>query len=469
MNNLTPPRIDGRVLGVLGIVLALVCWAALLLLRVLVFGLPLTPANILVELILVAAGSALFWFWIVATLNRQNAEVRLQAERLAALHAATTALTTEHELRPVLQKVVDLSRELIHARYGALGILSEEGDQIGQFIASGISPSAQAQIGRFPGGHGLLGASLFQGETVRVADIAADERSSGLPTHHPDMHSFLSVPITSKGRIFGNLYLADKLAQGDHRSANQPDDHVEFTTEDQELLEMFAAQAAIAIEDAQLHRATRQVAVMRERERIGMDLHDGVIQSIYAIGLMLDDTAHRLDSDTELAEERIANAITGLNSVIRNIRAYIHDLRSPDFSDKSLESGVEELIREMEAYSVLEVTSDIEADAAENMSQNQVAELLYIVQEALTNIRRHSHASAAHIVARFEEDNLLLTIEDDGVGFAQDALGDHGGHGLRNMAQRALQSQGTLELNTAPGSGTRITVRIPAKVAVSSS
>lgn len=461
MRNQTETRINGRKLGFLGIALAIACWVGLVLLRWLVFDLPLSIASVLVELVLVGVGSALFWYWIVTTLRRQDAEVRQQAERLEALHSATTSLITEHELRPVLQKVVDLSRELIHARYGALGILDEDGKQIDQFITSGVPHSAEAQIGRLPAGDGLLGLSLFQGESVRVADISQDERGAGLPPHHPDMHSLLSVPISSKGRVFGNLYLADKLPDRDDRTLSKPQEHIRFTADDQELLEMFAAQAAIAIEDAQLHRATRQVAVMRERERIGMDLHDGVIQSIYAIGLMLDDTAHRLRDDPNLVEERITYAISGLNSVIRNIRAYIHDLRSPDFSDKGVESGIEELIREFEAYSVLEVTSDIDPKLGENISQKQTSQLLHILQEALTNVRRHSHASAVNLSLQESDGNAKLTIVDNGIGFSIDGTDKDAGHGLHNMAERALKAHGTLELDSRLGVGTRITVSIP--------
>lgn len=461
MRNLSDTRINGRLLGALGIALALLCWAGLVILRRFVFNLPMSVTSVAVEFALVAAGSALFWYWIVVTLDRQNAAVRRQTERLEALHAATTALTTEHELRTVLQKVVDLSRELIHARYGALGMLDDEGRQIDQFITSGVSSSAHVQIGRFPDGKGLLGVSLFDGHSLRVADIAHDDRRAGLPAHHPDMHSFLSVPISSKGRIFGNLYLADKFPPRDSRGLIQPHEHVEFTADDQELLEMFAAQAAIAIEDAQLYRATRQIAVMRERERIGMDLHDGVIQSIYAIGLMLDDTAHRLREDQDLAEQRIANAIQGLNTVIRNIRAYIHDLRSPDYSDKDIDAGIEELIREFEAYSVLNVAADVDRGASEAISQYQGSQLLHILQEALTNIRRHSHATQAQVSLHRDNASLVLTVEDDGVGFSRDSLDDHAGHGLRNMAERALKAHGVMELDSVPGSGTRITIKIP--------
>jgi signal transduction histidine kinase len=454
-------KLNGRTLSILGVTLALASWLALVLLRVFVFKLPVSSTDIAVELFLVGLGSILFWLWIVSMLKKQEAEIRSQNERLEALHAATVALTTEHELRPVLQKVVDLSRQLINARYGALGILDEDGEKIDQFITSGVSPSTQSRIGHFPAGAGLLGVSLYDGESIRVADIGQDERKAGLPIHHPDMHSFLSVPISSKGRIFGNLYLANKQPKIVDGTNIQLHASIEFTEDDQELLEMFAAQAAIAIEDAQLYRASRQVAVLRERERIGMDLHDGVIQSIYAIGLMLDDTAHRLRDDPDLADERITNAISGLNTVIHNIRAYIHDLRSPDYSDKDILIGLDELIREFEAYTVLEVTSYVDSDAVEGITQRQASQLLHIVQEALTNIRRHSHASVAHVIIREHNEHLVLTIEDDGIGFVMEQSENHAGHGLHNMAERALKAHGTLELDSMPGSGTRISVSIP--------
>jgi signal transduction histidine kinase len=374
---------------------------------------------------------------------------------------ASIALTTEHELRAVLQKVIDLSRELIRARYGALGILDETGQRIDRFITSGVSPSAQAQIERLPVGSGILGISLFQGQSVRIANVVEDRRASGFPPNHPHIHSFLGVPIASKGRIFGNLYLADKLPERDDRVPFQSHEYLEFTAQDQELLEMFAAQAAIAIEDAHLYRENRQIAVMRERERIGMDLHDGVIQSIYAVGLMLDDTQHRLRTEPDLAEERISNAISGLNSVIRDIRAYIQDLRSPDFPDKNVELGIEELIAELEAYSVLEVSADIDPTAVAGISQRNSTELLHIVQEALTNIRKHSHASIVNVSLSKDNHRVKLIIEDDGVGFTPETAQNGAGHGLRNMAERALKARGSLELSSAPGAGTTITVSMP--------
>ena len=450
-----------RFLGALGVALAIVCWVALILLRRFGFGLPISAADVAIELALVAAGSAVFWRVIARTLERRAAEVRRRTQHLEALHEASMALATEHELRAILQKVVDLSRKLSRARYGALGLLDHDGLQIEQFITSGIPPETQARIGSPPIGKGILGQSLFHGRALRVPHISRDARAAGYPPNHPHMESFLGVPIMSKGRVFGNLYVADKLPEsaGDEASASSPP--IEFSQEDQEILEMFAAQVAIAIENAQLHRQNRQIAVLHERERIGMDLHDGVIQSIYAIGLMLDDTQHRLDADPALARERLSHAITGLNGVIRDIRAYIHDLHSRQLRGRDLAQGIEELVRDLESYSMLSVLVDIDSEKAAAVTPQQSSELLHIVQEALINVRKHAHASTVRINLHETGNRLQLTIEDDGIGFRHDPAGIQTGHGLRNMAERTQNLGGVLETDSKPGHGTRITVSLP--------
>ncbi len=249
--------------------------------------------------------------------------------------------------------------------------------------------------------------------------IAGDPRAAGYPPHHPRMDSFLSVPIVSKGRVFGNLYVADKLPDAhDAIDANDAKDLApgpSFSEEDQEILEMFAIQAAIAIENAQLYRQNRSLAIMRERERIGMDLHDGVIQSIYAIGLMLDDAQHRLDSEPDLTRERIATAIRGLNGVIGDIRAYIHDLRPLQFRGHDLRQGIEELARELESFSLLTVTVDLDSVAARAITPEQTDELLHIVQESLVNVRKHARAASVQITLRHTDQRIELSVEDDGV------------------------------------------------------
>ena len=161
---------------------------------------------------------------------------------------------------------------------------------------------------------------------------------SGFPEHHPEMRSLLGVPIKTKGKVIGDLYLVEKL------DSNHPDSGkiIRFTEEDKQILEMFATQAAIAIENARLYRQVQQLAILEERQRFGMDLHDGVIQSIYAVGLMLEDIQRRIHTEPDVAKEGIFNSIKSLNTAMSDIRNYILDLRPQHFQGRDIVQGMED-------------------------------------------------------------------------------------------------------------------------------
>ena len=166
-----------------------------------------------------------------------------------------------------------------------------------------------------PGVAGLLGLIIREGRSFRIPDLASDPRRYGFPPNHPEMHSFLGVPITVKGRPLGDLYLTNK------RGA------VEFSRADQELVEMFALHAGIAIENARLHEQVQRLAVVTERERIGQDLHDGIIQRIYAVALSLEDVPELMVAEAGEASARIERAIEGLNQTIRDMQTKREFLR----------------------------------------------------------------------------------------------------------------------------------------------
>jgi len=405
--------------------------------------------------------------------DRSDAAGR-RAAQIDAMRAASSALTSELDLNAVLQKVVDLSLELVNARYAALGVLNPEGTEIEQFITAGIPREMRARIGPFPRGHGLLGAIIEEGRSIRVDNIAADPRSTGEPGHHPHMHTFLGVPIVSKGRVFGNLYLTDKKPVAKEwgsdrvggstksRSTQHAADaqtHPPFTEEDEETLELFAMQAAIAIENALLHRQSEALVIAKERERIAMDLHDGIIQSIYAIGLTLDDGRFYLEQDPARTRSRIDRAIDNLNGVIRDLRNYIMDLEPERFRERDLATGLEDLARELRAGSFLNVVTELSAGAAAQLDHDQTHALLHIANEALANARKHARATTIRITLTNEEGLLGLVIKDDGIGI-DDTAATHG-HGLANMAHRAQQLGASLEIESDLGRGTRVAIAVP--------
>src|SRR3954468_18071915 len=228
------------------------------------------------------------------------------ATALAALDDAARAIAGVLRIEDVLQLIVDRVRDLVDAEYAALGIVGPSG-RIEQFITSGMDPHVRHAIGPLPAGRGLLGLIIREGRSYRIPSIAEHPDSSGFPAHHPPMTSFLGVPVTEHGISVGNLYLTEKRGQP------------EFSETDQSLVETFALHAGIAIDNARLHAQAGRAAVADERERIGRDLHDGIIQSLYAVSLSLEDVPELMAETPTEAMRRVDEAIESLHLAIRDI------------------------------------------------------------------------------------------------------------------------------------------------------
>ena len=402
-------------------------------------------------------GTFLFSMRIFRMIDKREAEIQRRTEQLAALNEAALSLTKELDISVVLEKVVNLSRELVNAKYGALGVLDESGESVEQLITSGITQEQRALVGTLPNDHGLLGIMIKEGQPLSIPEITEDPRSVGFPPNHPAMHSVLGVPIRSKGKVIGNLYLTDKIPQ----SSNSGADYTVFSEQDQQILEMFATQAEIAIENAKLYRQSQQLAILQERERFRMDLHDGIMQSIYAIGLMLEESQHQIKSDPEVVSKVILRATQGLNDVISDIRNYILDLRPQRLQGLDLQSGLNELTRELRVNTFVNVQLHIGVLEHLSLLPDQTAEILHIAKEALTNVRRHAHASNVKISLKCDSTNLFLTIEDDGIGIDPDVADKTMGNGLRNMSDRASALRGEVYVEPCDTGGTRVFMSMP--------
>ena len=405
--------------------------------------------------VVLAAGAIGFTVLVFGWIEQREGEARWRSDQLSALHRATLALTEELDLSTVLQLVVDQARTLADAKYGALGVLDEKNIFFDQFITSGITPEQRARLGRPPLGHGLLGVLIKDGEPLQIPDISADPRGVGFPLNHPPMRSLLGVPIKFKDKILGDLYLTDKMTASGQVT--------NFSDQDQRLLEMFASQAAIAIKNAQLYRQSQELALLQERERFGMDLHDGVIQSIYAIGLMLEDAQYQNQKEggSEGVRTNIARSIDGLNDVIRDIRTYILDLRPQRFQGRFLPEGLAELVREVRAHSFLDVDLQIGPWDWPQLSSEYTVEILHIAREALTNIRKHSRASQVVISLTRQPKSLELKITDNGIGFDAEQAMLGTGNGLHNMQERAQLLNGNIIFVQRADKGTSVELSIP--------
>ena len=383
----------------------------------------------------------------VATRARARAE---RAERqLSALDQAVRGISGVLEVERVLQLIVDRVRDLVQAQYAAIGIV-DAGGAIERFVTSGISDEHRHRIGELPRGRGLLGLIIREDRSYRIPDISAHPERHGFPPHHPEMHSFLGMPIRTSDAVVGRLYLTNKLGAG------------EFNSHDQALVEMFAMHAGIAIENARLHDQVRRLAVVDERDRISRDLHDSVIQAIYAQTLALDDVPDLMDDDPAEARRRVDEAIDALHAVIRDIRNFIFGLRPVMLESGSLADGLRQLATELHRNGAVEVAVSIPDDPTQTDPPIEVvAELLAITREALSNVARHASATHASVSMTTAADELRLELADNGRGFHAERSADQGHHGLANMRARSDALGGTFEVVSSPSDGTRIIINVP--------
>jgi signal transduction histidine kinase len=183
------------------------------------------------------------------------------SDRMRALLEAGVVLTSELSLESLLQRIVELAAELTEAQYAALGVIDPSGTELERFVTTGIDEETRTKIGDLPRGRGILGVLIRDAEVLRLHDLSDDPRSVGFPPNHPPMHTFLGVPIHLRRVAYGNLYLTEKAGGAD------------FTQEDEEIVTLLAAQAAVAIENARLYEsATRWSQQLESLMEVGAAL-----------------------------------------------------------------------------------------------------------------------------------------------------------------------------------------------------
>jgi signal transduction histidine kinase len=380
------------------------------------------------------------------------------AHQSAALRAVTEAvlgLAGEPTLEPVLERLVHAVRDLVGARYAALGIPDDDGTGFDRFITSGMSEEQIEAIGPLPRTHGLLAAMLTDPEPYRTDDIRADPRFEWWPEAHPRMRSFLGVPLTFKGDIVGAFYLTDKDGG--------------FDEADVDLVRGLAAHAAVLIENARLFEASRERSIAEERSRLARDLHDALIQRLFSLNLTLEAAASTaVGDDPAPTLEALARARGLVDSALAELRTLIFELRPPALEADGLVGALRKHAELLSRAHGLPVTVvDARPPGVDTSGPDAGRVLWRVAEEALSNALRHAGASAVTVTVTVEADGraggrTVLVVADDGVGFDPEARSIAARRlGLVSMRERVEAAGGTFEILSAPGRGTTVRASVP--------
>ena len=369
--------------------------------------------------------------------------MNIPLEKLSEIAAAVNQSAYAGGLEQVLESIASVSRDLVKTRFAALGVPDGKGG-LRFFKTVGIPPDEMRRISHLPHGEGLLGVIMEERQTLRIERMQDDPRSAGFCENHPEMTTLLGVPILAGARLFGMLYLCDRLD-------GQP-----FDEQDQWLIETMASYAALAISGSQISEQQSLLTLLEERERISMELHDGIIQSLYAIGMHLElartgKAIHASDLDQPIDE---------LNTVIEDIRRYILNLTARDQRQKTIYRSLQDILARLNIPASLAVTLDAPDDPPP-FSPGMFEGICQIINELVSNVIRHAEAAHLDVTVRGREGVFEAVITDDGKGFNIVKARQSSGLGLRNLQQRTLMYNGRISFDTRPGSGTRVTLTIP--------
>jgi signal transduction histidine kinase len=350
------------------------------------------------------------------------------------------------DLEQVLERIAQVCGEMVNARYAALGIPDDDG-RLKYFKVAGLTIEQIRHIDHLPSGHGLLGAIMQERKPLRLEKMTEDPRSSGFCAKHPTMTSLLGVPVQLGDRLFGLLYMCD-------RRDGQP-----FTEQDERLVQILAGYAAFAIAGSQLVEQQSRLTLLEERERVSMALHDGIIQSLYAVGVHL----QLIQTSPDASPNELTAVMKELDTVVEDIRRYILNLKPNGNGQPSLAAAIREIVARLRPPTELEI--DIQADDTIPTLAHTVFESIYqMMQEGISNAIRHARARQVLISVGMVDGRLRLMIQDDGQGFEVKEAGRqsrYSGLGLRNMQQRVLRLNGEINIDSAPGNGTTVTITLP--------
>ncbi|MBI4731886.1 MAG: GAF domain-containing sensor histidine kinase [Chloroflexi bacterium] len=405
--------------------------------------------EMIIEMLAAYAGVAIENARLYEQLKDHDKELARRNDELALLNQVGSAMGSSLELDEILNKTLALLMAHFKVEAGEIFLKEEDGETLRLTLHRGEAAEAFWTRNRFKVDEGMIGKAAETRTPVISSHLERDDPAVRQAVVEAGFKQIACIPLTARGAVVGVLTLATR-----NRKA--------FSHNEVQLLVSVGSGAGTAIENARLHYNARRLAVLEERDRIGMDLHDGVIQSIYGVGLSLENARLLLREDPQIAEERLNKAMEDLNHTIRDIRNYILDLRPRQLRGESLVDGLGRLVAEFRQNTKMEVSlAGPKNEFLNDLPQTNAMALFHICQEALANIAKHANAGKVSIDLWTTSDRVLLEVSDDGRGFEQDVVSKTVGHGLANMQSRVAAVSGDLDITSTPGEGTTILAWVP--------
>ncbi len=367
---------------------------------------------------------------------------------MSLLNGIASTLTSSLELDEILNKTLGHVMNYLMVEAGEIFLLEEDKTTLRMVLHRGQAAEAFWTHNVFTVGSGYIGLVAETRVPIISKDLKNDQRFLRDAVVKAGFQQMACIPLLSVDNLMGVMSVATHKKE----------------PIDEQSVQMMAAVgnwAGLAIENARLHAGARRAAVLGERDRIGMDLHDGIIQSIYGVGLSLESALHSIEADPEDTKKRVQRSIDGLNQAIRDLRSYILDLRPRQLGSDGLMNGIKRLIAEYRANTFAEVhLTEPDSDLRE-LSQTQSLTLFHICQEALANAAKHAKAKNVQVALWTTDERVLMEIIDDGNGFDMEQLNISIGHGLANMQTRARSVGGEIDISSVLHEGSTILVWVP--------
>ncbi|AEW93367.1 MULTISPECIES: GAF domain-containing sensor histidine kinase [Streptomycetaceae] len=371
---------------------------------------------------------------------------------IEAVSAAVLAMSRHLEVREVLQTIVASARRLLDVRYAALGVPDDHGG-FAQFVVDGVSDEQWKAIGPLPRQHGILAVMLQEATTQRLADVRRDPRFGGWPAAHPELADFLGVPIVDGDEVLGAIFLANK-------NCPAPGGGCAFDEEDEAVLRILAAHAAIALTNARLYERGRELTIAAERARIAHELHDAVNQKLFSLRLTAQAAAALVDRDPARAKEEMRQVARLAAEATDELRDVVVELRPAALEEHGLVATLRtqaQVLGRAHPATIAFTSRGVRA-----LPPAQEEAVLRVFQEALHNALRHADATTVEVLLEGHGKGARLRISDDGRGFDPSAVRRAGRHlGLVSMRDRAAGVGGGLVVESEPGKGTVVEMEVP--------